>query len=141
MLWPQFQTFSMIPTVKILAWLRRPAYYQWNQAAVFGYGLNKKAAGERNIFVYYIGGDTLSVSLVTIDAGIFEVKAVSGVTHLGGEDFDNRLVNHCSRMQDLTINALALRCLRIVSERVKRILSSSEQTSIEIDSLFEDIGF
>ncbi len=61
-------------------------------AAAIAYGLEKKAAGERNILIYDLGGGTFDVSLLTIDDGIFEVKATAGDTHLGGEDFDNRMV-------------------------------------------------
>jgi L1 cell adhesion molecule like protein len=87
------------------------------------------------------------VSLLTIEDGIFEVKATAGDTHLGGEDFDNRLVNHFvqefkrKHKKDLTSNARALRRLRTACERAKRTLSSSAQTSIEIDSLYEGIDF
>ena len=63
-------------------------------AAAIAYGLNKKVIGERNILIFDHGGGTLDVSLLTIEEGIFEVKATAGDTHLGGEDFDNRLVNH-----------------------------------------------
>ena len=63
-------------------------------AAAIAYGLDKKASGERNVLIFDLGGGTFDVSLLTIDEGIFEVKATAGDTHLGGEDFDNRLVNH-----------------------------------------------
>merc|ERR1711998_500538 len=87
------------------------------------------------------------VTLLTIDDGIFEVKATAGDTHLGGEDFDNRMVNHFvqefkrKHKKDITGNARALRRLRTACERAKRTLSSTAQTSIEIDSLFEGIDF
>jgi heat shock protein 1/8 len=90
---------------------------------------------------------TFDVSVLNIDSGIFEVKATGGNTHLGGEDFDNRLVSHFTEefkrknKKDLTTNARALRRLRTACEKAKRTLSSTAQTTIEIDSLFEGIDF
>jgi L1 cell adhesion molecule like protein len=116
-------------------------------AAAIAYGLDKKVEGERNVLIFDLGGGTFDVSLLTIEEGIFEVKSTAGDTHLGGEDFDNRLVNHFSNefkrkyKKDLSTNARALRRLRTACERAKRTLSSSAQTSIEIDSLFEGIDF
>jgi len=116
-------------------------------AAAIAYGLDKKAAGERNVLIFDLGGGTFDVSLLTIEDGIFEVKATAGDTHLGGEDFDNRLVAHFSdefkrkHKKDLTTNPRALRRLRTACERAKRTLSSAAQTSIEIDSLFEGVDF
>ncbi|RMZ78839.1 hypothetical protein DV738_g3689, partial [Chaetothyriales sp. CBS 135597] len=116
-------------------------------AAAIAYGLDKKAEGERNVLIFDLGGGTFDVSLLTIEEGIFEVKATAGDTHLGGEDFDNRLVNHFvnefkrKHKKDLSTNARALRRLRTACERAKRTLSSSAQTSIEIDSLYEGIDF
>merc|ERR1712070_642613 len=116
-------------------------------AAAIAYGLDKKSSGERNVLIYDMGGGTFDVSLLTIEDGIFEVKATAGDTHLGSEDFDNRLVNHFvqefkrKNKKDLTSNARSLRRLRTACERAKRTLSSSTQTSIEIDSLFEGIDF
>jgi len=116
-------------------------------AAAIAYGLDKKTAGERNVLIFDLGGGTFDVSLLTIEDGIFEVKATAGDTHLGGEDFDNRLVNHFvqefkrKHKKDLTTNARALRRLRTACERAKRTLSSSAQTSIEIDSLYEGVDF
>ncbi|KAJ5293280.1 uncharacterized protein N7443_009233 [Penicillium atrosanguineum] len=116
-------------------------------AAAIAYGLDKKQEGERNVLIFDLGGGTFDVSLLTIEEGIFEVKATAGDTHLGGEDFDNRLVNHFvnefkrKHKKDLTTNARALRRLRTACERAKRTLSSAAQTSIEIDSLFEGIDF
>jgi len=119
-------------------------------AAAIAYGLDKKAdhgSSERNVLIFDLGGGTFDVSLLTIEEGIFEVKATAGDTHLGGEDFDNRLVNHFvsefrrKNKKDLTTNARALRRLRTACERAKRTLSSSAQASIEIDSLFEGIDF
>ncbi|KAL8695819.1 MAG: hypothetical protein Q9224_003134 [Gallowayella concinna] len=116
-------------------------------AAAIAYGLDKKTEGERNVLIFDLGGGTFDVSLLTIEEGIFEVKSTAGDTHLGGEDFDNRLVNHFvnefkrKHKKDLSSNARALRRLRTACERAKRTLSSSAQTSIEIDSLYEGIDF
>ncbi|XP_065355195.1 heat shock 70 kDa protein cognate 4 [Calliphora vicina] len=116
-------------------------------AAAIAYGLDKKAAGERNVLIFDLGGGTFDVSILSIDDGIFEVKSTAGDTHLGGEDFDNRLVTHFvqefkrKHKKDLTTNKRALRRLRTACERAKRTLSSSTQASIEIDSLFEGTDF
>merc|ERR1712230_165353 len=116
-------------------------------AAAIAYGLDKKVEGERNVLIFALGGGTFDVSLLTIDDGIFEVKATAGDTHLGGEDFDNRMVNHFvqefkrKHKKDFTSNPRAMRRLRTACERAKRNLSSSANASIEIDSLFEGIDF
>jgi len=116
-------------------------------AAAIAYGLDKKTSGECNVLIFDLGGGTFDVSLLTIDDGIFEVKATAGDTHLGGEDFDNRLVNHFvqefkrKHKKDLTGNARSMRRLRTACERAKRNLSSSANASIEIDSLFEGVDF
>uniref|UniRef100_A0A803P0E5 Uncharacterized protein n=1 Tax=Cannabis sativa TaxID=3483 RepID=A0A803P0E5_CANSA len=118
-------------------------------AAAIAYGLDKKASrsGEQNVLIFDLGGGTFDVSLLTIEEGIFEVKATAGDTHLGGEDFDNRLVNHFvaefkrKHKKDVSGNARALRRLRTACERAKRTLSSTTQTTIEIDSLYEGIDF
>lgn len=116
-------------------------------AAAIAYGLDKKGQGEHNVLIFDLGGGTFDVSLLSIDDGIFEVKATAGDTHLGGEDFDNRLVNHFAQefkrkyKKDITGNQRALRRLRTACERAKRALSSSTQTPIEIDSLYEGIDF
>merc|ERR1711907_147702 len=116
-------------------------------AAAIAYGLDKKATGERNVLIFDLGGGTFDVSLLTIDDGIFEVKATAGDTHLGGEDFDNRMVNHFvqefkrKHKKDFTNNARAMRRLRTACERAKRNLSSSANAQIEIDSLYEGVDF
>jgi len=116
-------------------------------AAAIAYGLDKKSEGEKNVLIFDLGGGTFDVSLLTIEDGIFEVKATAGDTHLGGEDFDNRLVNHFAQefkrkyKKDISTNPRSLRRLRTACERAKRTLSSSTQTSIEIDSLYEGIDF
>jgi len=112
-------------------------------AAAIAYGLDRKASGERNVLIFDLGGGTFDVSLLTIEDGIFEVKATAGDTHLGGEDFDNKLVEHCAADfmrktgNDIRNNPRAMRRLRTQCERAKRILSSSTQTNIEVDSLAE----
>ncbi|XP_029049334.1 heat shock 70 kDa protein cognate 4-like [Osmia bicornis bicornis] len=116
-------------------------------AAAIAYGLDKKASGEKNVLIFDLGGGTFDVSILTIEDGIFEVKSTAGDTHLGGEDFDNRMVNHFVQefkrkyKKDLSVNKRSLRRLRTACERAKRTLSSSTQASIEIDSLFEGIDF
>eukprot|EP00253_Pinus_taeda_P006757 PITA_06757 len=117
-------------------------------AAAIAYGLDKaSSSGEKNVLIFDLGGGTFDVSLLTIEDGIFEVKATAGDTHLGGEDFDNRLVNHFvqefkrKHKKDISGNARALRRLRTSCERAKRTLSSTAQTTIEIDSLYEGIDF
>jgi len=116
-------------------------------AAAIAYGLDKKVDGEKNVLIFDLGGGTFDVSMLTIEEGIFEVKSTAGDTHLGGEDFDNRMVNHFvqeftrKHKKDLSSNPRALRRLRTACERAKRTLSSSTQASVEIDSLFEGIDF
>merc|ERR1712225_39790 len=116
-------------------------------AAAIAYGLDKKATGERNVLIFDLGGGTFDVSLLTIDDGIFEVKATAGDTHLGGEDFDNRMVNHFvqefkrKHKKDFTSNPRAMRRLRTACERAKRNLSSTANAQIEIDSLYEGVDF
>lgn len=115
-------------------------------AAAIAYGLDKKGA-EKNVLIFDLGGGTFDVSLLTIEEGIFEVKATAGDTHLGGEDFDNRMVEYFTQefkrknRKDLSDNQRALRRLRTACERAKRTLSSSTQAHIEIDSLFEGVDF
>jgi L1 cell adhesion molecule like protein len=116
-------------------------------AAAIAYGLDKKVGNERNVLIFDLGGGTFDVSILTIEDGIFEVKSTSGDTHLGGEDFDNRMVNHFvqefkrKHKKDISENKRALRRLRTACERAKRTLSSSTQASIEIDSLYEGVDF
>jgi heat shock 70kDa protein 1/2/6/8 len=113
-------------------------------AAAIAYGLDKKSgAGEKNVLIFDLGGGTFDVSLLTIDEGIFEVKATNGDTHLGGEDFDNKIVEFAiadfkkKSGIDISKNARALRRLRTQCEKAKRILSSSHQTEIECETLAE----
>merc|ERR1711972_616331 len=115
--------------------------------AAIAYGLDKKVGTERNVLIFDLGGGTFDVSVLSIEDGIFEVKSTAGDTHLGGEDFDNRLVNHFiqefkrKHRKDLTQNKRSVRRLRTACERAKRTLSASAQAAIEIDSLFEGIDF
>merc|ERR1712070_632803 len=115
-------------------------------AAAIAYGLDKKG-DEKNVLIFDLGGGTFDVSLLTIEEGIFEVKATAGDTHLGGEDFDNRLVDYFLTdfkrrfRKDMSKNQRSLRRLRTACERAKRTLSSSTQAHIEIDSLFDGIDF
>lgn len=112
-------------------------------AAAIAYGLDKKGwrEGEKNVLVFDLGGGTFDVSLVTIDEGMFKVKATVGDTHLGGMDFDNKMVNHLVNVfykkhkMDISKNARALGKLRSACERAKRLLSCTSQTTIEVDSL------
>merc|ERR1712201_60370 len=117
-------------------------------AAAIAYGLDKKkGATESNVLIFDLGGGTFDVSILTIEEGIFEVKSTAGDTHLGGEDFDNRMVDHFvnefkrKHKKDMKGNKRALRRLRTACERAKRTLSASAQANIEIDSMFEGIDF
>ena len=118
-------------------------------AAAIAYGLDKKKTGDKeaNVLIFDLGGGTFDVSILSIEGGIFEVKSTAGDTHLGGEDFDNRMVDHFvaefkrKHKKDISGNKRALRRLRTACERAKRTLSASAQANIEIDSLFEGIDF
>jgi heat shock protein 1/8 len=116
-------------------------------AAAIAYGLDKNKDEDKNVLIFDLGGGTFDVSLLNIEGGIFEVKATAGDTHLGGEDFDARLLQHLSQefkrkhKKDISDNPRALRRLRTACERAKRTLSSTAQTAIEIDSLYEGIDF
>jgi heat shock protein 1/8 len=115
-------------------------------AAAIAYGLDKQN-DERNVLIYDLGGGTFDVSLLTIDDGVFEVKATAGDTHLGGEDYDNILVNYFKQefkrkhKADLSDNVKSIRRLKTACERAKRTLSTSTNATIEIDSLYEGIDF
>jgi len=117
-------------------------------AAAIAYGLdNKHISEEKNILIYDLGGGTFDVTLLSIEEGVFEVKATAGDTRLGGEDFDTRLVQHFiqdfkrKHKKDISENKRSLRRLRTACENLKKTLSSSTQATIEIDSLFEGIDF
>ena len=116
-------------------------------AAALAYGLDKKNASEQNVLIFDLGGGTFDVSLLSIDDGVFEVKATAGDTHLGGEDFDNLLVQHCAQefkrkyKSDLTQNKKSLRRLKTACERAKRTLSSATSAVVELDSLYDGEDF
>jgi len=114
-------------------------------AAALAYGMDKK--GEKNILVYDLGGGTFDVSLLTIDNGVFEVLSTNGDTHLGGEDFDQRVMSHFVKLfkektkKDITQDKRSLQKLRREVEKAKRSLSSVPSTKIEIESLIDGIDF
>jgi len=116
-------------------------------AAAIAYGLDKSGDQEKNVLIFDLGGGTFDVSLLTIDGGVFEVKATAGDTHLGGEDFDNRMVNLCveefkrKTKKDLTGNDRSLRRLRTACERAKRTLSNATSTKVEVEALYDGVDF
>ena len=116
-------------------------------AAAIAYGLDNVKNKEQTVLIFDLGGGTFDVSLLSIDDGVFEVKATAGDTHLGGEDFDTRMLQHFmtefkrKHKKDLSTSARSINRLRSACEKAKRTLSSSSQASIEIDSLFEGIDF
>merc|ERR1711998_553077 len=116
-------------------------------AAAIAYGLDRQQQNERNILIFDLGGGTFDVSLLAIEEGIFEVKATNGHTHLGGEDFDNKLVDYCmvdfkkKTGIDIKGNPRALRRLRTQCEKAKRILSAAHQAPIECEPLAEGEDF
>lgn len=116
-------------------------------AAAIAYGLDKKGQGEKNILIYDLGGGTFDVTIMSIEDGIFEVKSTAGDTHLGGEDFDRRLMEHFMQdfkkkhKKDISENKKAVRRLQTACEQAKKTLSSSTTATIEIDSLFEGIDY
>ncbi|PNW86294.1 hypothetical protein CHLRE_02g080600v5 [Chlamydomonas reinhardtii] len=113
-------------------------------AAAIAYGLDKKG-GEKNILVFDLGGGTFDVSILTIDNGVFEVISTNGDTHLGGEDFDQRVMEYFIKLikkkykKDISGDARALQKLRREAERAKRALSSQHQVRVEIEALYEGI--
>jgi len=116
-------------------------------AAAIAYGLDRAGKKEQNVLIFDCGGGTHDLSILSLDDGIFEVKSTAGDTHLGGEDFDSALVDFCvdefkkKNKVDLKGNARALRRLRTACEKAKRTLSTSTQSSIEIDTLADGIDF
>merc|ERR1711959_82818 len=114
-------------------------------AAAIAYGLDKKT--EKNILVYDLGGGTFDVSLLTIDNGVFEVVATNGDTHLGGEDFDQRVMQHFMKIfqkkhsKDMSKDKRSIQKLRREVERAKRALSSTSSARVEIESLFDGVDF
>jgi len=115
-------------------------------AAAIAYGMDKKE-GEKNVLVFDLGGGTFDVSLLTIDNGVFEVVATNGDTHLGGEDFDQRVMEHFIKLykkkkgKDLRKDNRAVQKLRREVEKAKRALSSAHQVRIEVESMFEGEDF
>ncbi|KAK9741017.1 hypothetical protein RND81_03G076200 [Saponaria officinalis] len=118
-------------------------------AAAIAYGLHYLADDvvRKNVLVFDVGGGTFDVSVVSVAKDVFEVRAVSGDTHLGGRDFDNRMVSHFvqefnrKHSVDISDNPKALGRLRVACERAKRMLSFTSETTIEIDCLFDGIDF
>lgn len=116
-------------------------------AAAIAYGLDKEGDGEKNILVFDLGGGTFDVTLLTIDGGVFEVLATNGDTHLGGEDFDQRVMKFFikkfkkAHKKDITTDKRAMQKLRREVERVKRSLSTQHQARLEVESLFDGIDF
>ncbi|KAF3761410.1 hypothetical protein M406DRAFT_84573 [Cryphonectria parasitica EP155] len=116
-------------------------------AAAIAYGLDKTDDGERQIIVYDLGGGTFDVSLLSIDQGVFEVLATAGDTHLGGEDFDQRVINHFAKSYnkknsvDITKDQKAMGKLKREAEKAKRTLSSQMSTRIEIEAFFDGKDF
>ncbi|CAB4408243.1 unnamed protein product [Rhizophagus irregularis] len=112
-------------------------------AAAIAYGLDSKETKEKNVLIFDLGGGTFDVSLLNITGGVFAVKATAGDTHLGGEDFDNNLLEYFKlefkrkQKHDISGDARAIRRLRTACERAKRALSSQTQTTIEVDSLYD----
>merc|ERR1712024_309416 len=115
-------------------------------AAAIAYGMDKKE-GEKNVLVFDLGGVSFDVSLLTIDNGVFEVVATNGDTHLGGEDFDQRVMEHFIKLykkkkgKDLRKDNRAVQKLRREVEKAKRALSSAHQVRVEVESLFEGEDF
>ncbi|CAJ0610164.1 unnamed protein product [Cylicocyclus nassatus] len=115
-------------------------------AAAIAYGLDKKE-GERNILVFDLGGGTFDVSMLTIDNGVFEVLATNGDTHLGGEDFDQRVMEYFIKMykkktgKDLRKDNRAVQKLRREVEKAKRALSTQHQTKVEVEAIYEGEDF
>mmetsp|Transcript_2991 Transcript_2991/g.4003 ORF Transcript_2991/g.4003 Transcript_2991/m.4003 type:complete len:543 (+) Transcript_2991:591-2219(+) len=115
-------------------------------AAAIAYGLDKKE-GEKNILVFDLGGGTFDVSILQIDNGVFEVISTSGDTHLGGEDFDHRVMDYFMKLikrkygKDISGDNKAIQKLRRECERAKRSLSNQHQVRVEIESLYDGVDF
>merc|ERR1719436_2073500 len=131
-----------IAGLKVLRIINEPT------AAAIAYGLdNTEETEEKNVLIFDLGGGTFDVSLLTIDEGLFQVLATAGDTHLGGEDFDNRLVEFCiqdfkkKNKLDIRDSARSMRRLRTQCEQAKRTLSGATRAAIEVDSLYEGIDY
>ena len=131
---------AAIADLKVMRIINEPT------AAAIAYGFHTVCNEKKTILIFGLGGGTFDVSILTVENGRFEVKAVGGDMHLGGEDFDNRMLNYCVQQfkrrnkKDITTNAKALRRLRSECERAKRSLSSAVETVIDIDSLYEGLN-
>ncbi|KAE8702662.1 Mediator of RNA polymerase II transcription subunit 37a [Hibiscus syriacus] len=129
-----------IPGINVARIINEPT------AAAIAYGLGKKG-GEKNILVYDLGGGTFDVSILTIDNGVFEALSTSGDTHLGGEDFDHRVMDYFIKLikkkynKDISKDNKVLGKLRRECERAKRALSSQHQVRVEIETLFDGVDF
>ncbi|CAL4156221.1 unnamed protein product, partial [Meganyctiphanes norvegica] len=116
-------------------------------AAAIAYGFGKNLGGERNVLIFNLGGGSFSVAILTIEDGIFDVRSTNGDTHLGGHDFDNRMMEHFLQEfkqkynKNLDDNKRAVTRLRIACVHAKHTLSYSTQANIEIDNLYENIDF
>ncbi|RCV41244.1 hypothetical protein SETIT_9G120300v2 [Setaria italica] len=130
-----------------IAGLTVPRIINEPTAAAIAYGLDKKGVEMMNVLVYDLGGGTFDVSVLSLDRGVFEVLATSGDTHLGGEDFDQRVMDHFIRLikrkhgRDISKDGRAMGKLRRECERAKRALSSQHQVRVEIESLFDGVDF
>lgn len=133
-----------IAGLKVLRIINEPT------SAAIAYGLDTckgSSSSEKNVLVVDAGGGTTDISLLTIDDGIFEVKATSGDSHLGGEDIDRNMVEYCiqefkkKHKKDISTNTRAIRRLYTACERAKRTLSSTMNAFLEVDSIFEGIDF
>jgi heat shock protein 5 len=130
-----------IAALKVLRVINEPT------AAALAYGLDKKEQAEQNILVFDLGGGTFDVTVLTIEKGVFEVSSTNGDTHLGGEDFDQRIMDYLIKMfkrkhkKDMSGDKRAIQKLKKEAERAKRTLSSSAQTRIEVEALFDGIDF
>ena len=116
-------------------------------SACIAYGLNETTKGERKVIIFDLGGGTFDVSLLTVEDGVFEVLATSGDTHLGGQDFDTRIVEWAidefrkKTKIDIRSNSKALARLRLAAERAKKSLSTANQASMDVESLAEGLDF
>merc|ERR1711959_767206 len=130
-----------IASLKVLRVINEPT------AAALAYGLDKKEQAEQNILVFDLGGGTFDVTVLTIEKGVFEVASTNGDTHLGGEDFDQRIMAHLVKVfkrkhkKDMSKDKRAIQKLKQEAERAKRTLSSAAQTRIEVEALFDGVDF
>ncbi|CAF1491014.1 unnamed protein product [Rotaria sordida] len=147
---PAYFNYSQRQAIKdagVIAGLNVLRILSESTAAALAYGIDKQISAERNILIFDLGGGTFNVSILIIEAGVYNVKSTVGDLHLGGEDFDNRMVAYfvqefkCKYNKDLSQNKRALGRLRTACESAKHILSLLPQAPIEIDSIHEGIDF